>query len=125
MSKYLTKPIAYLQVTDFDDQGNLNIPNLPADMPVVVMVQGNFCGFCSQAKPAFQEFAENNRGKVLVASIQGDGTEAGVPELQKKLNQFYPDFKGYPHYVLYENGKIVPKQIKGRGVEHLKEFAGI
>lgn len=120
--KYLTKPVAYLEVTDFDSNGNIVNPEIPRNVPVVVMVQGNFCGYCTQAKPAFQEFAEQNRGKVFAATIQGDGEQSGEQELKKKLNTFYDDFQGYPHYVLYKGGKRVPKQIKGRGVVELTEF---
>jgi len=121
--KYLYKPVAYLQASDFDSQGNLINPEIPKNVPVVVMVQGNFCGYCTQAKPAFQQFAEQNNGRVFCATIQGDGQEEGEPELQKKLSKFYDDFQGYPHYVLYRGGKRVPKQIKGRGVGELNEFA--
>lgn len=91
--KYLYKPVAYLQASDFDSQGNLINPEIPKNVPVVVMVQGNFCGYCTQAKPAFQQFAEQNNGRVFCATIQGDGQEEGEPELQKKLSKFYDDFK--------------------------------
>jgi len=121
-SKYLPKPVAYLQATDFDNNGNLINPEIPKDIPVVVAIMANFCGYCTQAKPAFKQFADENKGKVFVATIQGDGQEEGESELQSKLNDFYPDFKGYPHYVLYKGGRQIPKQIKGRGVAELNEF---
>jgi len=127
MSKYLTRPIAYLQVTDFDQSGNLINPEIPKDIPVVVAIMANFCGHCTMAKPAFQKFADQNKDIVFAATIQGDADNSmpGEQELKSKLNIFYPDFKGYPHYVLYKGGKRVPKQIKGRGVEELVEFINV
>lgn len=125
MTKYLTKPVAYLQIQDFDTRGNLINPNIPKDIPVVVKIQANFCGYCTMAKPAFQQFANQNQGKVFAATIQADGDMPGEIDLKSKLNTFYPDFQGYPHYVLYKGGKRVNKQIRGRGVNELVEFAGI
>ena len=51
---YLTKPIAYLTIKDFDSNGNLINPKLK-DGKVIIMIQANFCGYCTIAKPAFQE----------------------------------------------------------------------
>jgi len=121
--KYLYKPVAYLQASDFDSNGNLINPEIPKNVPVVVMVQANYCGFCSQAKPSFQKFADENKGRVFCATIQGDGEEEGETKIRENLNKFYDDFQGYPHYVLYKGGRRAPKQIRGRGVAELNEFA--
>jgi thiol-disulfide isomerase/thioredoxin len=125
MSKYLNKPVAYLQDSDVDDEGNLINPDIPSDIPVVVILQANFCGYCTQAKPAFQDFANANEGKVFCATVQGDGTEEGEANLSKKLNKMKESFRGYPDYVLYLNGKKVDKEITGRGVSDLRDFAVI
>lgn len=122
--KYLSKPIAYLEDSDFDEEGNLVNPEI-TDETVVIMVQANYCGFCTLAKPAFQEFADKMNGKVFVCTIQGDGDEKGEKELKSKINKWYPDFKGYPHYLLYKGGKRVNKENRGREVVDLIEFSNV
>lgn len=132
MSKYLIN-IPYLEITDFDNEGNLINPKIPKDKTIIIFIQANYCGHCTMAKKALQDFADKYGQKganiVYVATIQGDGENQGEKELRNKLQTFYKDFQGYPHYVLYKKGKrIFPKpenELKGRGVEHLKNFTGI
>ena len=121
--KYLNKPVAYLQKSDFNESGELVNPNIPKNIPVIVMVQAEFCGYCTQAKPAFQQFAEKNQGKVFSATIQGDGDMPGEKELGSMLNVIDPTFQGYPAYIKFVNGKRVDKDIKGRDVKSLNDFA--
>ena len=122
--KYLDAPVAYLQDHDFDAQGNL-IADIPRDIPTVVMLQAEFCGYCTQAKPAFQEFCNTHNGEVFCATVQSDGSEPGEKELGKRLSKIIPGFRGFPEYVLYKNGKRVDKKISGRSVADLKAFAGV
>jgi thiol-disulfide isomerase/thioredoxin len=120
--KYLNKPVAYLVDKDYDGNGNLNNVNIPDNKPIVVMIQADFCGHCTHAKPAFQEFANNNKD-VFCATIQGDGDELGEKELSKKLSSFLPDFRGFPEYAGYKNKKFVKMHAGGRSVQDLREFA--
>jgi thiol-disulfide isomerase/thioredoxin len=119
---YLQKPVAYLTDSDFDDNGDLINKKIPNDIPVVIMIQANFCGYCSHSKPAFQEFANKHEGKVFCATIQGDGTEAGEKELMKKIKKIDPSFRGYPDYVGYKNGKLIKVHTGGRNVNDLENF---
>lgn len=119
---FLNKPVAYLQDKDFDAQGNLVNPQIPKNLPVLIMVQAGFCGHCTHAKPAFQEFANKNVGKVFCATIQGDGKEPGEAELSKRLNDLIPNFVGFPEYVVINNGKLTKKESGGRGVKDLDDF---
>ena len=119
----LVRPIAYLQDSDFDSKGNLVNPDIPKNKPVVIMIQASFCGHCVTAKPAFQEFANKNSGKVFCATIQGDGKEKGEDELAKRLDVICPDFKGFPSYVGYKHGKFVAVNNEGRDVNSLEKFA--
>jgi thiol-disulfide isomerase/thioredoxin len=122
---HLEKPVAYLTIEDFDDQGNLVNPQIPTDRPVVVFIQAGFCGHCTQAKPAYQQFADANVGKVFAATIQADGDQPGEKEVGQILNKIDPGFRGFPSYALFYQGKRVPRDIKGRSVEHLTQFASI
>lgn len=119
--KYFNKPVYYLVDTDFDNKGNLINKNIPLDKPVVIMIQANFCGYCTVAKPAFQEFAHKYQNKVFCATIQGDGTEKGEPELSNKIKTIDPQFRGFPGYVLYRNGKYV-KSGDARSLVELEKF---
>ena len=120
---YLNKPVAYLVDSDFDDDGNLINPEIPKDIPVLVMVQANFCGHCTHAKPSFQELAENSKGEIFAVTIQGDGNEPGEEELSSRISKIIPEFRGFPEYVLFKNGKFVKKHEGGRSVSELKAFA--
>ena len=121
--EYLNKPVAYLQDQDFDANGNLVNSSIPDNIPVVVMLQAKFCGYCTQAKPALQEFADQNVGSVFVATVQADGDMPGEKELGKRLSKIIPGFRGFPEYVLYKNGKRIDKKIKGRSLQDLNDFA--
>ena len=87
------------------------------------MAQGNFCGYCTKAKPAFQELANENKGKILCLTIQSDGKEPGEAELSKKLNKFFPTLRGFPSYFGYKGGKFIKEHSGGRDKDALQKFA--
>lgn len=122
---YMKKPVAYLEDEDIDNNGNISNEEIPSNVPMVVMVQTSWCPHCVSSKPAFQEFANRNDGKVFCATIQADGVRDSEKRLGKRAKTLYANFRGFPHYVLYKNGKVVPKEIKGRDVVSLEEFAGV
>jgi thiol-disulfide isomerase/thioredoxin len=118
---YLTRPIAYLDGNDFDDEGNLINPQIP-DLPVFIMFQANFCGYCKIAKPAFQEFAKRNQGKFFVATVQADSEFPEVRLFKTKIQKIYPNLIGFPSYlVCYRGKKIIYSG--GRKLEDLQNFA--
>lgn len=119
---YLNKPVAYLQDSDFDSKGNIVNPEIPNNIPVLIMIQAKFCGFCTKAKPDFQKFANENVGKVFCATIEGDGNQPGESELSKSIKKVYPNFRGYPSYVAYKNRKRLKIHDGGRNISDLKEF---
>jgi len=118
--KYFQKPICYLQASDFDSSGNITNKNIPRNIPVVIMALSNHCGYCTVAKPAFDEFANSYKEEVFCACIQADGNEPGEAELAGMMQ-----ISGFPEYILYRNGKRVAKEITGRDVQQLKEYANI
>jgi thiol-disulfide isomerase/thioredoxin len=117
----LFRPIAYLENDDINNSGQLVNPNIP-NIPVVVMLQASWCPHCTNAKPAFQNFANKYENKVFCATIQSDGDRATEKELGNRSSKIIPDFKGFPHYALYINGNLVQKEIQGREVEDLEKF---
>ena len=118
---WLTKPVAYLTSKDFDENGNLINPQLK-DKIVIIMIQAAFCGYCTIAKPAFQDFANKMQGKIFCATIQGDGNQPGEKELNDMIKKIDPTFRGFPSWVGYKNGKYVKSHEGKRDAKSLQDF---
>lgn len=116
----LIHPVAYLEVHDFDESGNLVTPEL-ARKAVMVMFQASWCGHCKDSKPEFQKFA--NTGIVKCATIQEDGSRKTEKELSKLVSRIYPEeFIGYPSYMLIlPSGKKIAYNGR-RDAESIKQF---
>ena len=99
---YLTKPVIYLEPKDFTSLGNLKHFK---DKICVIMVQANYCGYCNDAKPSFQKFAENNKN-IVCLTIQGDD-EKNSNSLSKIIQKIKPSFQGFPDYILCKKGKYI------------------
>ena len=125
MTKYLVHPVAYLQVSDFNSNGQLTNPLLTKGR-VFIMLQAIFCGHCTTSKPAFQQLTNkySGKGNVIFATVQGDGTEKGEKDLSQMMTKLIPGFKGFPTYVLYENGSFKTTFEGGRSVEAMEKFLG-
>jgi len=121
--EFLTKPVAYLDSSDFDDNGNIINQNIPQDdKPIFILIQANFCGHCRVAKPEFQQFAENNVNTFFCATIQADSEEPLVKDLQPKMNSIYPNLVGFPSYMIYYKRKRILYN-GGRKCQDLQAFA--
>lgn len=75
---HLYPPIIYLENDNFDSDNRL-IPIVNPwnespmfDRVTIVMVQGDFCGFCTRMKPVFQEVANELYTHMDFATIQID-----------------------------------------------------
>lgn len=92
--------IVFLQLDDFDGT------TLKSNEKVFVMVQGDFCGACTQAKPGFVNASAQCNSNVLFATIKTDGdqTEKALLQTIKKID---PSIKGVPTYLLFNGGKYV------------------
>lgn len=121
----MSDSVAYLEDSDFDQSGALINPTIPKNIPTVVFIQASWCPHCQHAKPTFQEFAIRMKGKVFSATIQADGERDSEKALGKRVKQIKPGFRGFPDYVLFVNGKRVNKEISGRNMSDLMEFAKV
>ena len=111
---YFKKPVYYLEGTDFEN-GKLKY-NLTK--PIVVMIHGNNCPHCVDAKPAFQQAAEENLD-ILWMGIQTD-----VRDGLNALKGFLPNFnKGIPSYYVIDRNKNVTEFNRGRDLKSLNELA--
>lgn len=123
--KVLYYPIMYLDDNDFRGD-KLALPNnMQNQKPVIIMSQTSWCPHCTNAKPAFQEFADKYQNQVFCATIQGDGDTEEEKKLGKRIKEINPSFRGFPDYCLFINGKRVDKQLKSRTVQGLIEFANL
>lgn len=107
--------IPYLELSDFNPDLSLK-SSVTNGKPVVCMVQGVFCHFCTQAKPAFMEFANQVKGRISPCTIQID-SEKDLASIIPKLN---PQYQGVPIYLLFDrSGRYVGTHDGGRDVQSL------
>lgn len=111
MTHFNSPFIHYLEVTDFNSSGKL----LPSVSPVtgspvfhratVLMIQGNFCGYCTQVKPAFTSLASKLANVVDFATIQIDGNEKFSPVFLRTILK--SEMQGVPTIALMIEGNTV------------------
>lgn len=106
----------YLEIHDFDPDGHL----VDVTEPVFVMIQSTRCGHCTMAKPAFQQLADEKIVRCM--TIHGDGERPSERAIVPILNKIYPDFKGYPSYLLFmPDGRRIP-YMGPRDVHSMRNF---
>jgi len=115
------KNIIFLESDDFVNN-TLTYNNKPVKGKWFVMVQGSFCGYCTQAKPDFCAAADTLNDKVVFATVQIDGNNQ-----EKKLKEMLPsitkaNLSGVPAYLLFENGKFKALHDGGRKHNDIVEF---
>lgn len=116
--KFLLSPIFYLESSDFDEYGNIINPDINTSLPIFIMIQANFCGFCTIAKPQFQKFALAFKDKVTCATIQADSND---PNLKQLLSIIAPELTGFPTYVILYKNKIILYEY-GRKFEEMELY---
>jgi thiol-disulfide isomerase/thioredoxin len=105
----------------FDSQNNLVYKN-----KCLVLVYGDYCGFCTEFKPAFKEASRLMRQNgwnvySLAIKLDAEGDDA-YSKLASKVGSIFPDFKGVPHVALFEGGKVVDTFRGDRTTEGLLRF---
>ena len=99
-SQTLIEPVLYLE--DHDLQGgklSKEIVKIADKRPVLIMIQGSYCGHCQQAKPEYQKSANNNQN-ILHCTIVTDGDES-EQKLAHNISEVVP-FKGVPTFVIFD-----------------------
>jgi len=112
--------VLYLEDSDINPDASLK-SHVNNGKSVVMMVQGNFCPHCTNAKPAFQQLAQA-MPNVAVVTVQTDG----APNDKKAAQMLAPVNKspGVPAFLGFnKEGKFVKVHSGGRDLESLKQFA--
>lgn len=123
--------VIFLENEDFSNNGVLTYKGKPLANKTLIMVQGNFCGYCTKSKPGFSNLANKHGSDIIgkgtvFATIQIDGSES-----EKKLKARLPviaegaSLNGVPAYLLFENGKFVAMYEGARDEASLKKFLSL
>jgi hypothetical protein len=119
----MSKPMVnvwYLEDKDFKPDGSLSeeCVRTGGGKPWVVMAQGDFCGYCTQAKPAFQSLSNNPN------MVCGTIDIAKVKNSSKLLSTWDPSYRGVPAYMGFsKNGRFRGVHGGDRSAEALARFA--
>lgn len=119
MESYFTDGnVIFLEVSDFE--GGKFKHDLKK-RKLVVMMGGTFCPHCTAAAPAFNSFAEQVKGKVVVGVIQVDGSPSEQQAAQH-LASSHPNIgRGVPAFLLFDaNGEFVKAHEGARSVDAWK-----
>jgi thiol-disulfide isomerase/thioredoxin len=118
MNKFDNVNIAYLEINDVKPTGVLK-KYVTKGKKTVVMAQGLNCGHCTDAKPAFKEFALKTDGLLTCATICIDGSES-EHKLGQKISEWDKNYRGVPTYLIFDtNGNYIETFNDGRDVTSL------
>jgi hypothetical protein len=103
--------VIYLESSDFSGS------ELKYKGKCIILIQTNRCGFCTKAKPDYK-LASEKYSNCKWFTIEMDTSDSNLDKLVRSL----PGFSGYPHYVLFNNGKLVKTYDGNRKSDDLISF---
>lgn len=107
MTTQLFTPIIHLEPNDVD-KGVIRGHRGPG----VVLIQGNFCGYCTAMKPHYQALAEMYPDiRFMTVQVDGPNPEFGDGKLVQQLVQ--DDVNGIPYVRKFHNGRPVGAPYRG------------
>lgn len=118
-SKTFSADLPHLDNSDFSSNGDL-IRN--KGKVGVVMMQGNFCGFCTTNKGFFQQFFDNHKDQYFIATLEVDSDRAA--QLMSRIKKVVKNYSGVPFYLLYSpSGRLLMAHTAPRSYEELVKYA--
>lgn len=119
MSKHMQN-VPHLESSDFNS--DLTLKNYVGNgRPVVVMCQGAFCGYCTQAKPAFMAFCKESKN-AIGCTLQID--EPSAKAIASQISKLDPNYQGVPVYLGFNSsGKYVKTHNGNRDTASILAFA--
>jgi thiol-disulfide isomerase/thioredoxin len=114
------KYIPYLEVQDFDKNGNLLVNGGNS----VVLVWASWCPHCVHAKPEYAKAAKmvKSRGGPNLLCLQHDGERDSEKKAMEVVSKAHK-VKGFPTVLLFKNGKMVKTFSGDRTAENFVKFA--
>jgi hypothetical protein len=76
------------------------------------MVQANWCGACTAAKPLFQKFALRKPNGTICLTIEEDAQDPDSERRMAIVMKLKPQFEGFPDYLVFEKGRLTHKQFQ-------------
>jgi thiol-disulfide isomerase/thioredoxin len=115
---YFNSNIYYLEDSDLDNNYNLysNILNPTTNQKffnklVVVLIQGDYCGYCRQLKPVYQKLADTlSNDSITFCTIQIDSKNQNEQLFQDgkvMTNILRSNYVGVPVIALFYDGKLI------------------
>lgn len=133
MQHFNSPNVYYLENTEFDSNYRLgsNLINRITGAPffsgiTIVMVQGVYCGYCTQFKPVFQQVADELTPQgIEFATIQVDGEQVGEQIFKgDALTQILKQpLQGVPMIVKFYQGQPIDQYQGERTYDGLKQWA--
>lgn len=123
MTSFKGTNLIHLDINDFDMGTNtLKYKGNDVKGKWFCMIQGNFCGYCTQAKPEFLK-AQKMAGKdVMFCTVQIDGTDAEQKLGKQMKNITNMKLNGVPAFVLFIDGKAQKLYEGNRDAPSLVQF---
>jgi protein disulfide isomerase family A protein 5 len=111
--------VVFLESQDMSEDGTFTFET---EMPIMVLAQGTYCGYCRKMKPAYGEAAALLKGKVVFATIHADSENPSERDLGMRLSKLH-EIPGYPAVFLVKDGRVAKKYEGNRTTQNLVEFA--
>lgn len=113
--------VPYLDGFDINQDGSLK-NYVSQGAPCVVMVQGNFCGYCTQAKPMFSQFAQMTK-RGFTVQTDGNPSEQEAAKFSQIWTPKVGGQGGVPAFIGFNsNGIPVKIHMGNRDIESLVAF---
>jgi thiol-disulfide isomerase/thioredoxin len=109
----LLKDIPYLRRKNFTNDGVLNI-NKFKDKIVVIFIHANYCQYCHNAAPEYNNASLIAPPGVVFTALQIDGDSPGEKEAKEILSKIVKNYIGVPEYAFFKNNKPVFKELNSR-----------
>jgi len=121
--------IGFLEESDFTKDGKMDISkksslatvgNVKSSDVCVVEIYADWCGYCQQAKPIYDEVAKKVSEKgnnVKFFKINGTGEQSKSDKERKEsemklmevIKKNHEDFEGFPTFYFFKNGEKIGK----------------
>ena len=106
----------YVEESDVTDDGTLTISGCDSK-PVVVFVTSDYCGYCRQVKPTFEEFCRLYSNYCIC--VKADVNEERGRAFLRKIGY---TVSGVPDFLKFVNCKRVNQRIAGRNLNNFVDF---